>query len=41
MLDQSNRKPSKIWVVKGNEFYNRSGIEMYSMHNEEKNALEP
>ena len=24
ILDQSNRKPNKIWVDKGSEFYNRS-----------------
>ena len=23
-LDESNRKPNKIWVDKGSEFYNRS-----------------
>ena len=23
-LDRSNRKPTKIWVDKGSEFYNRS-----------------
>ena len=23
-LDDSNRKPNKIWVEKGSEFYNRS-----------------
>ena len=23
ILDKSNRKPNKIWVVKGSEFYNR------------------
>ena len=41
---KSNRKPNKIWVDKGSEFYNRSmkswleknGIEMYSTHNEQK-----
>ena len=43
-LDESKRKPNKIWVEKGNEFYNRSmksflqsnDLEMYSTHNEEK-----
>ena len=43
ILDESNRKPNKIWVDKGSEFYNRSmksflqnnDIEMYSTHNEE------
>ena len=24
ILDESNRKPNKIWVDKGNEFYNKS-----------------
>ena len=24
LLDESNRKPNKIWVDKGSEFYNRS-----------------
>ena len=24
ILDESNRKPNKIWVDKGSEFYNRS-----------------
>ena len=24
ILDESNRKPTKIWVDKGSEFYNRS-----------------
>ena len=24
MLDESKRKPTKIWVDKGSEFYNRS-----------------
>ena len=44
ILDDSNRKPNKIWVDKGSEFYNSSfkkwlkdsDIEMYSIHNEEK-----
>ena len=44
---ESNRKPNKIWVHKGSEFYNRSmkswleknDIEMYSMHNEGKSAI--
>ena len=41
-LKESNRKPSKIWIDKGSEFYNRSmkscleknETEMYSTHNE-------
>ena len=44
ILKQSNRKPNKIWVDKGSEFYNTSfkkwlldnDIVMYSTHNEEK-----
>ena len=43
-LDESNRKPKKIWVDKGSEFYNRlmksclhdNDIEMYSTHKEGK-----
>ena len=39
-LDESNRKPSKTWVDKGNEIYKRSmtswlqdsDIEMHSTH---------
>ena len=46
-LKESNCKPSKIWVDKGNEFYNQSikswleinPVEMYSTHNEEKSTL--
>ena len=42
MLDDSDRKPNKIWVDKGSKFYNSSfkkwlkdnDIEMYSIHNE-------
>ena len=45
-LDKSNRKLNKIWVDKGNEFYNRSvksflqnnDIGMYSSHNEGKSV---
>ena len=44
ILYDSNRKPNKIWVDKGSEFYNNSlkkllkdnDIEMYSIHNEAK-----
>ena len=47
ILKESNRKPNKIWVDKGSEFYNNSfkkwlkdnNIEMYSIHNEEKSAF--
>ena len=46
-LDDSNRKPNKIWVDKGSEFYNRSvkswlqdnDVVMYSAHNEGKSAV--
>ena len=42
ILKQSARKPNKIWVDKGSEFYNShfkkwlkdNNIEMYSTHNE-------
>ena len=42
LLKESNRKPNKIWVDKGSEFYNSSfkkwlkdnDIEIYSIHNE-------
>ena len=42
ILKESERKPNKIWVDKGSEFYNNSfkkwlkdnDIEMYSIHNE-------
>ena len=47
ILDDSKRKPNKIWVDKGSVFYNRSMkswleknyIEMYSIHNERKSAV--
>ena len=47
ILKKSNGKPSKIWVDKGSEFYNRSmkswleksDIEMYSTHNEGKSVV--
>ena len=47
ILDQSNRKPNKIWVDKGSEFYNRSmksflqnnDTEMCSTHNEGKSVV--
>ena len=46
-MDDSNRKPNKIWVSEGSEFYNNSckkslkdnDIEMYSIHNEGKSAV--
>ena len=47
ILKQSNRKPNKIWVDKGSEFYNVSfkkwlqdnDIVMYSTHNEGKSVV--
>ena len=46
-LKQSARKPHKIWVDKGSEFYNShfkkwlnyNSIEMYSTHNEGKSVV--
>ena len=43
----SNRKPNKIWVDKGSEFFNSSfkkwlkdnDIEMYLIHNEGKSVV--
>ena len=47
ILDDLTRKPNKIWVEKGSEFYNSSfkkwltdnDIEMYSIHNEGKSVV--
>ena len=47
ILKESNRKPNKIWVDKGSEFYNNSfkkwlrdnNIEMYSTNNEGKSVI--
>ena len=47
ILDDSNRKPYKIWVDKGSEFYNNSfkkwlknnNTEMHSIHNEGKSVV--
>ena len=47
ILDSSNRKPNKIWVDQGSEFYNKSfkdflkinNIEMYSTYNEGKSVV--
>ena len=44
ILKESDRRPNKIWVEKGSEFYNNSfrkwlrdnDMEMYSANNEEK-----
>ena len=46
ILEESDRKPNKIWVDKGSEFYNNSfkkwlkdnDIEMYLIHNEGKSV---
>ena len=47
ILKESKRKPNKIWVDKGSEFYNNSfkkwlkdnDIEMYSTNNEGKSVV--
>ena len=46
LLDDLNRKPNKIWVDKGSEYYNSSfkkwlkdDIEMHSIHNEGKSVV--
>ena len=47
ILKQSNKKPNKIWVDKGSEFYNAyfkkwlrdNNITMYSTHNEGKSVV--
>ena len=47
ILEKSDRKPNKLWVDKGSEFYNNSckkllkdiDIEMYSIHNEGKSGV--
>ena len=47
ILDESKRKPNKIWVDKGGKFYNNSfkkwlqdnDIAMYSTHNEGKSVV--
>ena len=47
ILKESNRKPNKIWVDYGGDFYNGSFkkwlkdnyIEMYSIHNERKSVV--
>ena len=47
ILDKSARKPNKIWVDKGTEFYNNSfkkrlkdnDIEIYLRHNEGKSVV--
>ena len=47
IMSDSNRKPNKMWVDQGSEFYNNSfkdflkinNIEMYSTYNEEKSVV--
>ena len=47
ILKESNRKPNKIWVDQGSEFYNNSfkkwlednNIEMYSIYNKGKSVI--
>ena len=47
ILKESDRRPNKIWVDKGKEFYNNSfkkwlkdnDIEMYSIHNQGKSVI--
>ena len=47
ILDNSKRKPNKIWVDQGSEFYNThfkkwlkdNNIEVYSAHNEGKSVV--
>ena len=47
ILKESDRKPNKIWVDKGSEFYNSSfkkwlkdnDIEVHSIHNEGKSVV--
>ena len=47
ILDESNRKPNKVWAAWGSEFYNRSmkswqkknAIEMYSVHKGGKSVV--
>ena len=47
-MKESDRKPNKIWVDKGTEFYNSSfkkwlkdnDIEIYSIHNKGKSVVD-
>ena len=41
ILNSSIRKPNKIWVDQGSEFYNNifNNISMYSTHNEGKSVV--
>ena len=46
-MNESGRKPKKLWVDQGGEFYNRlimswlngNDIEIYSKHNKEKSVV--
>ena len=48
LLKELNKKPNKIWVGKGSEFYNSSvkewlkdnNMEMYQIHNEENSVVD-
>ena len=44
ILNEAKRKPNKIYVDKGNDFYNRSmklkDNELYSAHNEKKSIVD-
>ena len=48
ILKECNRKPNKIWIDNGKEFFNSSlkkwlkdnDIEMYSIHNEGKSIVD-
>ena len=47
IVNESNRKPNKLWVYQGWEFYNKhmkewldnNGISMYSTHNKSKSVI--
>ena len=47
IFKKSDRKPNKLWIDHGSEFYNNlfkkflkdNDIEMYSTHNEEKSVV--
>ena len=47
IVNESNRKPNKLWVYQGGEFYNKhmkewldnNGISMYSTHNKSKSVI--
>ena len=47
IVNESNRKPNKLWVYQGGEFYDKhmkesldnNGISMYSTHNKSKSVI--